>query len=68
MTFNLQDTLTNLQSNINSLTSDLSNNNLDLKLTETTTLLNTLHIKIDEIIELYSNVQKQQNIVDVSNN
>lgn len=60
----INETLNNLQDNINTLTTTLSNMNVDSQITEINNLLSGLENKINTILQLYNDVYILQEKVD----
>jgi uncharacterized protein YhaN len=64
----IEETINNLNNNIETLTENLSQMEVDSKVAELTSLLPSLKNKVDEILKMYNDVKDLQTKVNVVKN
>ena len=64
----IEETINNLNNNIETLTENLSQMDVDSKVAELTSLLPSLKNKVDEILKMYNDVKDLQTKVNVVKN
>ena len=64
----IEETINNLNNNIETLTENLSQMDVDSKVAELTSLLPSLKNKVDEILKMYNEVKDLQTKVNVVKN
>lgn len=64
----IEETINNLNNNIETLTENLSQMNVDSKVAELTSLLPSLKDKVDEILKMYNDVKDLQTKVNLVKN
>ena len=64
----IEETINNLNNNIETLTENLSQMDVDSKVAELTSLLPLLKNKVDEILKMYNDVKDLQTKVNVVKN
>lgn len=64
----IEETLNNLNNNIETLTENLSQMDVDSKVAELTSLLPSLKNKVDEILKMYNDVKDLQTKVNLVKN
>ena len=64
----IEETINNLNNNIETLTENLSQMDVDSKVAELTSLLLSLKNKVDEILKMYNDVKDLQTKVNVVKN
>jgi uncharacterized protein YhaN len=64
----IEETLNSLQTNIGTLTTTLSQMDVDAKISEITQLLPSLQSKVNEIVQMYNDVSLLQSQVNIAKN